>query len=461
MLSRAICAFARRKLARMSSNSNPLVSLELLDFFDARTAPGIRVTPKAALTVPPFYRVVSMLARDVAKVPLKLYRVADDGSRQLVRNHPVAQLLRLKPNPEMTAYALKNSLVWNAVLHGNGYVYVRRNRAGTPIELWPIEAPNVVLQRDDDGTLYYRVTLPRSSGLDPYTSPPHPMTDGANVMDVAADDMIHVRIVTADGLAGVPLWKVAREDLATWIAIRRFSGALFRNYARPSMALVYPRQLNDNQRRAIREAFERMYTAENAHRVAVLDGGVDIKTFQINSREAEMTATILATMRNIAAFGNVPSSKVGDPSRTSYASLEAEMTSYLSESLDPILVAIEQEMMVKLLSEDEQENMYIEFERGALVRTDLESRYRAYTQGIQAGFLTRNEVRAKESLNPLPDGDRAFVPLNVTLTPPVDSGMTQRPQQPSAQQNNGDTSDDTADAVSDAQESDEEDATHS
>jgi HK97 family phage portal protein len=282
------------------------------------------------------------------------------------------------------------------------------------------------------------------------------MTDGANVMDVAADDMIHVRIVTADGLAGVPLWKVAREDIAAWIAIRRFVGALFRNYARPSMALVYRRQLNDQARRAIREAFERMYTAENAHRVAVLDGDVDIKTFQINSREAEMTATLLASLRNIAAFGNVPSSKVGDPSRTSYASLEAEMTSYLSESLDPILVAIEQEMMVKLLSESEQESMYIEFERGALVRTDLESRYRAYTQGIQAGFLTRNEVRAKESLNPLPDGDRAFVPLNVTLTPPVDSEM---PQQLGAQEDDGETSDDTADAVSDTQESDDQDAT--
>ncbi|MCS7159936.1 MAG: phage portal protein [Gemmatales bacterium] len=382
----------------------------LAEFVGSPSGAGIRVTYRNALQVAPVWRIVVGLARDVARLPVKVYRKSDNGSRIQVDDHPVSYLLRRRPNPEMTPLDLKSALVFNAVLHGNGFIYIRRLPNGQPVELWPVESPLVSIERDSEGQLVYRVTL-RSSAMSG-------VTPGRLV--VAAQDMVHVKSVTSDGLQGIPFYRVAKNDIAMMLAIQRFSLVFFRNYARPGMAVILKRALNEQAMRQLRESFERSYTGENAHRVAVLQGDADIKTFSINAREAELSDLVIQTMRNIASFGCVPTHLVGDPARTSYSSLEQESLNYLHQSLDYWLCAIEQEFNSKLLSDSERD-LFIEFERSAAVRMDLEGRFRAYQVGIQSGFLTRNEVRNRENLPPIPGGDRPFVPLNLAEGQPVDS----------------------------------------
>lgn len=379
-----------------------------VDFFDWAPS-GVRVTPRAALQVAAVWRAVTTLARDVAKLPLKLYRRKSGGGRDVIDDHPVAKLLRKRPNPEINPADLKSCLVFNAVLHGNGYLYVQRTKAGVPIALWPLDSRATQIERSADGMLVYRVVLPRAivNGMQRQTV-------------VTSDDIIHVRSVSEDGLRGIPLYRVARNDIATLLSIQRFTLTFFKNYARPGMAVILKRTLNDQALRLLRESFERAYSGDNAHRVAVLNTDADIKTFSINAREAELSDLFLQCIRNIAAFACVPSHLVGDPARTSYNSLEQENLSYLSQSLGYWLKAIEEEMNAKLLSEYE-DDLFIEFERSALVQMDITTRYHAYQVGLQSGFLTRNEVRNRENMPDLPGGDRPFVPLNLAEGPAVEN----------------------------------------
>jgi len=395
-------------ILKRGSIENPKVSLtdpKIFDILDGGgdATSGVSVTRNSVLGYPAVWRGTTLLAKDVGKLPLCVFARLGDG-KEKDRRHPAFRLLRRKPNPEMTASQFRLHLTAHAILTGNGYAQIIRDRAGRPIRMWPLD-PDQTIPMRADGVLFYRTKI-----------------DNRDV-DMSREDVLHIRGLGFDGLVGYSVVSILKEALGLGLAAQRYGSVFFKNNARPNVVIEVPYKFRDAKAvEDFRRRFgEKHAGPDNAHRPAILEGGGKLTPIAINNEDAEFLKTREFEVRQIANILGLPPHKLGDPTRTSFASLEQENQSYLDSSLDPWLVEWEQECEDKLLSDSEKDGdtHLVEFIRQALLRADLKTRYTAYSVGIQNGFLSRNEARSRENLNPVDGGDELLQPLNMTT---VDEG---------------------------------------
>lgn len=364
-----------------------------------KTATGERVTYKSALSLDAVWRAVWLISSGVAKLPIGVYRREGDGKQRLA-DHPAFVLLERRPNEYMTPFTLKQTLEANALLHGNGYAAIVRRR-GVPEELLPLD-PSVTYPVRANGVLWY---VTHANG---------------ELIRLAAEDVLHVKGLGYDGLQGYSVLSYAAEAIGLGLGQRKYNAKFFGGGARPGVVLEAPGMVKPEHREELRRSFERMHQGiENSHRVAILTNGLKLHPFTVNAKDSQLLESRGFTIREIANFFGLPPHKLGDTTRQGYASLEQENQSYLDDTLDPWLVTWEEECTAKLLSEAERraDTHLIEFNRSALVRADMAQRFTAYQTGLLSGFLSVDEVRGRENLNPLPEGaGRVFYrPLNVAV----------------------------------------------
>lgn len=361
------------------------------------SAAGVRVTRETALTYGPWWRGVNLIAGGVARLPLLVYRRSGRG-KEVATDHPAYRLLRRKANPYQTASQLRLQLTAHAVAGGNGYAYVQRDGAGTPLELWPLDPDSTCPVRADGEVWYVTRADGRESRL-PY------------------EDVVHVKGLGFDGLVGYGAFDKAREALGLGLGTGRYSARFFGNGAKPGVVLETPQKLTESASRELRESWERIHKGlDAAHRTAVLHSGLAAKVVSFNAEDSQLIESRQFSIREVANFLGVPPHKLGDTSRTGYASLEQENLSYLAESLDPWLSAWEEECWDTLLTEEEKadESVAVEFHRASLARSDRTSMSNYLRTALGgAPWLTRNEARDIEGLNPVEGGDDILDPANM------------------------------------------------
>ncbi len=406
--------------------NNPRFDLNSPDAFDAfvdgdPASTGARVNRETALTFSPWWRGITLLSNDVGKLPLYVYRRKGQG-RERATDHPAFRLLRRKPNPYQTASDFKRQLTGHAISGGNGYAYVVRDGAGRPLELLPLD-PDKVTPVRADGVLWYVLEI-----------------SNEETRKLPAEDVIHVKGFGYDGLVGYSVVDKAREDLGLGLGQRKFSAIYFKNSARPSVVLQTPQKMQDKSKASLREGWERMHAGvENAHRTAVLDCGLEAKVISFSAEDSQLLQSRQFSGRDVANFLMLPPHKVGDPSRTAYASLEQENLAYLMESLDPWLVAWEDECHDKLLTEEEKatDDAVVEFHRQELLRADRAA-MAAYNTARLGGapWGTINEARADDGLDPDgdPESDKIPKPLNIAPGGGGPGGNPDRPPRPKPQE---------------------------
>ena len=360
---------------------------------------GMVVTPQTALNIAAVWQATNVLANDAAKLPIHLYRRLPDGGRERDRAHPASYLLRHKPSRTLTAAAFKKTLMQHALLWGNGYAYIARDGAARPLELsilLPDRTQPVWLA---NGSLRYVTTV------------------GNQRRTLLPEDVFHLRSLGFDGLIGYSVVELARQSLGLGLAAEKFGNQFFSNGAVSTGVISYPGRLKEQAAENLRDEFEEKHRGlSQAHRTILLQEGAKFQPLTIPNEQAQFLGTREFQKAEIASWFNLPAHKVGVGDRTSYASLEQENQSYLDTSLDPWLIAWEEECWDKLLTEDEKqrETHFVEFLRDALLRTDLPTRYAAYNTAIQCGFLTPNEARRKENLPPGgPELDTFVRPVNM------------------------------------------------
>lgn len=388
----------------------------LLDALGAGPATtGVRVNRKSALTYSAFWRGVNLIAASVAKLPLFVYAREGPGKRR-APEHPAYYLLRKKPNRFATAARFRETLQGHALTAGNGYAAIFRAGDGTPIELAVLN-PDVTYPVRETGT-----------GIVIYVT-----QVAGQPIKLAASDVLHIAGLGFDGLTGYSVLQYARNSLGLGMAAEQYGARFFRSSARPSVLLEHPGSLTDEAQRRLRENWDRMHAGvENAHRTAVLEEGMKANVVSFSAKDAQFLETRQFEIRSVANWLGLPAHKLGDTTRTSFASLEQENQSYLDDSLDPWLVKWEEECWDKLLSEDEKINdtHIVEFLRAALVRADLTARANFFRTALAgAPWMTRDEVRGAENLNPLPAGQGAELldPLNMVADLEPDPGPAPGP----------------------------------
>lgn len=401
----------------LRSIENPNVPLEeavsdLLEGGEAWT--GLRVGRKTALTISAIWRGVNLVCRDVAKMPLHLYRRTGESDRERATEHPAYRLLRRRPNREMTSFVFWQTILSHAIFEGNGYAYIYRRGDASPEELIPM-LPDRTAPLRVGGELYYRTVVAGSTKTIP------------------AADVLHIKGFGYDGILGYNLIDLAKESVGWQLGLRKYSATFFKNGSRASGVLMTPGRMKGDAAANLQKSFEEKHSGmDKVGRTILLEEGAKYVPITVTQDEAQFLESMEFGLLDVANWLSLAPHKVGHPARTSFASLEAENQSHLDEAIDPWAVNIEQECDAKLLTEDQKESdeYFAEFNRNALIRVDFQTRQEGLRQQIETGQLSPDEARAINNRGPRPDGLGAsyWMPSNMMLAERAAEGPESEPE---------------------------------
>ncbi len=371
---------------------------------------GIAVTSETALTFSAVLGCVRVLSEGVAALPLITYERVGRGKERAI-NHSLYSVLHDSPNNEMTSFQWRETSMAHCTLWGNCYSEIIADGAGRVRELWPLLPQQMTPKRTDAGLVYeYRDPM---GGLIVYT----------------ADQIFHVPGLSMNGLVGMSMIGIAREAIGLGLTLNRHGTKLFANGARAGGVLESPGELSEPAYKRLKESFNEQYAGvENAGKTILLEAGTKFNNLTMPNDDAQFLQTRMFQIEEIARMFRVPPHMIGDLEHATFSNIEQQSLDFVIYSLTPWLVRWEQAVSHKLLLSQERARYFSEFLTAALLRGDTMSRYTAYSSAISSGWITRNEVREIENLNPdNPSLDQYLFPLNMA---PV--GQTSQTQQPPA-----------------------------
>jgi HK97 family phage portal protein len=363
---------------------------------------GVAVNERTAMNYSAVWAAVNLIASDIGKVPLVLYKVDDKGGKTKFKSHPLYKLIHDRPNPQMGSMVFRKTLQAHALVWGNGYAEIERDSAGRPVALWPL-LPMMVEPLIEGGRLRYRVHNP--------TTPP--------VM-IEAADMLHIRGLSDDGICGYSVIGHARESIGLGIAAERFGSTFFGNGATFGGIVSYPAgiTLTPESKADNRKAIEaRHQGVDRAHRLLALYEGAEYHQLGVPPNAAQFLETREFQLEEVCRWFNLPPHKLKHLKRSTNNNIEHQGIEYNVDTLDPWWVAWEQEMTMKLVAPLERSQQLVEHVREGLLRGDQASRGEFYSKLFSIAAITPNEIRQRENLNPIEGGDTVYVPLN---TVPLD-----------------------------------------
>ena len=388
-------------LASSRSAENPTVPLSQAifdeDVFDGwagpKTSSGIRVGRRKALGYSAVWRATNLISRKIAALPLVVFKEAGKGKNP-DREHFAHALLRRRPNEYMTPVVFKQTLQSHALLRGNGYAYIFRDTDAVPNELLPLN-PEATWPVRENGNLWYVTEFAKDD------------TGRTELRKLRSEDVLHIRGLGFDGLIGYDVITILRETLAKAIATREHGSRFFSNNAKPSLALEFPAGMRPDAVANVINGWERMNKGlENAHRVGILREGVKLNAFSMNARDSQLTENLAFDAMDIANIFGLPPRKLGMDQGGGYNSLFEENQSVHDDTLDPWCVTWEEECDAKLLTEEQKraESHCCLFVRNAVMRSNPDQRASFYEKMVQNGLMSRDEARALEDMNPIPNG---------------------------------------------------------
>lgn len=358
------------------------------------TASGQTVSEVTALNLSSVYCAVYIIASAIASLPFQVYRRVDDDASELAMDHPLYDVLHREANPEMSAMVAIQTMMGHALLWHGAYAEIQRTRRGTPAALWPIE-PNRVMVRRDAGGTYYEVMQP---------------TGGT--VRIEREDMLHFGNIGFDGITGYSVVGLAREAIGLGMAVEQFGASFFGSGAVPSGVIYTQGQADAAAVQALRKQWTERHTGKLG--VAILPDGVNkYEKIGVSPEDAQFLATREFAIEEIARWFNIPPHLLKDLRRATYANIEHQGIEFLMYTLLPWIKRIEAEVNRKLFSASERTTFFARFNVDGVQRADIGARYAAYATGINNGFLSPNDARRKENMNPIPNGDIYMRPANM------------------------------------------------
>jgi HK97 family phage portal protein len=427
--------FGSNKVEQRSSLENPSTPLSypaewLLDIFNGgRTDSGIRVSEMTALQVSAVLACVQIISNGVSSLPLHVYeRLIRDGrlGKKIAFNHALYDLLHCEPNDEMSASTWLQTVLCHALLWGNHYSEIQRSREDNAIvAIWPHNPTRcrpVRLLKDEEiggeeytqGTLVYEINEAMVGGQ----ITPEDSTDDKLLTRrvVPADNVIHVHGLSLDGRVGQDTVNLSRQAIGLALATEKYGAKFFGNNARPAGILSTPGVLTTTAAETLRRSWAEAHGGENAHKTAVLEQGVVYTKIASTPEEAQSIETRKFQRVEIANIFGVPSRMVDGDEHAARSTAEQSAIELLNYCLNPWINKIEHELKRKLFPKVGRSagKYFAKFDTRQLMYPDAASRSTFYGSGKQWGYLTANDIREMEGLNPIEDGtgDRLWMPVN-------------------------------------------------
>ncbi|EHG21773.1 HK97 family phage portal protein [Selenomonas infelix ATCC 43532] len=396
------------------SRDKPQNLLGGLTFLFGQTAAGKVVNERSAMQTTAVYACVRILAESIAGLPLHVYTYQGKG-KERVPEHPLYRLLHDAPNPEMTSFVFRETLMAHLLLWGNAYAQILRDGRGQVVGLYPLLPDRMDVNRDSrTGDLYYLYTR---------NAEENPNFKGAGQIRLNRMDVLHIPGLGFDGLVGYSPIAMAKNAVGIALATEEYGATFFQNGARPAGVLEHPGVLKDPSK--LRESWQSIYGGtKNVGRIAVLEEGVKYQQIAIPPEEAQFLETRKFQIDEIARLYRVPPHMVGDLEKSSFSNIEQQSLEFVKYTLNPWVVRWEQALQKALLSEKEKHGHFIRFNVDGLLRGDYKSRMEGYAIGRQNGWLSANDIRSLEDMNPInaDEGGDLYL-INGNMTKLEDAGL--------------------------------------
>ena len=382
-------------------------------FFFGRSNSGKIVNERTAMQTTAVYSCVRILSEAIASLPVHLYRYTDTG-KERVYGHPLYYLLHDEPNPEMTSFVFRETLMSHLLIWGNAYAQIIRDGTGRVLGLYPLLPDKVEVDRDDKGELYYIYNR---------YSDENPNFEDYGRVYLPQEDVLHIPGLGFDGLVGYSPIAMAKNAVGMTLACEEYGAGFFENGATPGGVLEHPGVLKDPAK--VRESWHAVYGgSKNAGKVAVLEEGMKYQQIGIPPEEAQFLETRKFQVNEIARLYRIPPHMVGDLDKSSFSNIEQQSLEFVKYTLDPWVIRWEQSLQKALLLPQEKKEYFVKLNVDGLLRGDYQSRMTGYSIGRQNGWLSTNDIREMENMNPIPaeEGGDLYL-VNGNLCKLKDAGL--------------------------------------
>jgi HK97 family phage portal protein len=351
---------------------------------------GVNINSKTAFEVVAFWSAVSLISDTIATLPVDSY-IRQDGNRRPYRPRPawVDQ-----PDVDMTRQAHYQQVLVSLLVSGNSYTRIFRNAAGDVVNLVALDPDTVTVRRSALGR---KIFLVENEGE-----------------TLTSDEIIHITdLITPGSLVGLSRVERLKEAIGLSSAMQSFASRFFGTGATTQGIIEFPGNLTPDQAKQLRDGFDSAHRGfRRAHKTGVLSGGASYKQTTVPNDAAQFLESRRFSVEEIARAFNIPLSMMGVPGAQSYASTEQNAIQFVVHTLRPFIEKLEWAYSRLLPVE-----AFLKFNVDGLLRGDFSTRISAYSVGLQAGFMSVNDVRRLEDLSPTEGGDQYRVPLaNIALT---------------------------------------------
>lgn len=366
-----------------------------------KSAPaGVQVNHDIALTNTAIWAAFKVISETIGSLSVKVYKPEGDKKLQLESN--ISRLLSVAPNDEMTAQAFYEALTAHCMGWGNAYAEIERDRSGRPVALWPMLPDRTTPKRADGIGLYYEYKL--KSG---------------QAVNIRASDVLHIHGFGWDGTTGYDTIAYMTDPIGRALATDEHAGAFFKNGAQPIGALATKEKLSPAAIQNIKESFGNSHgSVKNFFKEVILTEGVEWKSFSISPENSQLLETRKFTIGDIARIWRIPPHMLGDLEKATFSNIEHQGIEFAKYTILPWAIRWEQELNRKVLPAGQ----YCKFNMASLMRGDMQNRYNAYKIGREWGWLSADDIRALEDMDPIGGiaGAAYIVPLNYQLASDLD-----------------------------------------
>lgn len=361
-------------------------------FYTGTSSSGKAVTERSAMQMTAVYSCVRILSEAVAGLPLHLYRYTERGGKERASAHPLYTLLHDEPNPEMTSFVFRETLMTHLLLWGNAYAQIIRSGNGNVVGLYPLMPDRMSVDRDEHGKLFYEYQMQTDDGA----------ALKSGTIRLSPEDVLHIPGLGFDGLVGYSPIAMAKNAIGMAAACEEYGAKFFSNGATPGAVLEHPGILKDPEK--VRESWNATFRGSgNANKIAVLEEGMKYTQIAIAPEQAQFLETRKFQINEIARIFRIPPHMIGDLDKSSFSNIEQQSLEFVKYTLDPWVQRWEQAINKALLRPHEKGKYFVRFNVDGLLRGDYQSRMQGYSIGIQNGFMSPNDVRGLEQLDLIPE----------------------------------------------------------
>ena len=375
-------------IANLLKRERPVLSR----VYTGRQQAGVYVDADRALTHAAVWASVRLISESIAALPWRVHRRVGRGT-ELMDSSDLDYILHVQASPEQSAFSFRETAIAHALLRGNGYAEIERTQRGEPWNIWTLPADKVYPDRTADGRIWY-------------------IMDGQPVYEAA--NVFHLKGLGFDGLVGYPVIDHAARTVGLGLALDTMAAATFQNGGVPG-AVIHQKEggkgLSPQAVENLLKSFEdRFRGPANTAKAMYLDVGMTLETLDLPLTSLQFLESRKFQISEIARWFRVPPHKLADLDRATFSNIEHQALEFVTDTLVPWITRLETEAQIKLIGRNNRMGrVYTKINVAGLLRGDIKSRYDAYGVGRDKGWLSANDIREMEDMNPVAGGDEYLV----------------------------------------------------